>query len=166
MTENQAVEVVERAFFHNSNQLYKLGLTPEPSNPSLSTSLVPTQPATLTLDTLAAAGVKFVRLHWVDYAYTIRFRLLPVKFLQQMTRPGFTVAKVALAFIGDMVPSTGYSAVGEWLLSLDLSSLRLITYAPTHAFAMGALEEKELDNTGRIVEVPLCPRNVLKNVLR
>lgn len=166
MSEAQAVEAVENLFFHNSNQVYKLGLTPQPTSLSLPlVSLVPGSSATTTLDTLASAGIKFVRIHWIDYTNTVRFRLLPVKFLQKMARPGFAIAKVALAFVVDMVPSRGYNAIGEWLLSLDLSSLRYITYAPTHAFAMGFLEEKELDSAGRIVEVPVCPRGVLRKVV-
>ncbi|GJJ09846.1 hypothetical protein Clacol_004070 [Clathrus columnatus] len=167
MTEKQAVETIENIFFHNSNRVYKLGLAPQATTNNLSLStLTPTPSAQITLDALAASGIKFVRIHWVDYAYTVRFRLLPVKFLQQMTKPGFLTAKVTYAFVGDMVPSRGYGAVGEWFLSLDLNSIKTITYAPTHAFAMGTMEEKELDSAGRVVEVSVCPRNVLKHVLR
>ncbi|KAF8585597.1 amidohydrolase 2 [Ramaria rubella] len=60
LTESQAVIIVQRTLFHNSNQVYKLGLTPQSTDLSvarLSPSVA--SPPVLTLESLAASGAKY-----------------------------------------------------------------------------------------------------------
>lgn len=61
-----------------------------------------------------------------------------------------------------------YSATGEYVYAVDLSTLKLCPYAPGHASVMGWFEEKEpiVGIEGhRSVEVDLCPRTILRRVV-
>lgn len=172
MTEAQATTVVERAFFHNANALYALGLTPRPTNLTVP-SPTPTGPVVPALDALAAQGTRSVRLHWVDLSNTVRYRVVPIARLQRMVATsahggvGVTITKACLGLICEnLVP--GFGPSGEYILVPDLDSLRAASYADGHAFVMGTLEEKEpvqrADGT-QTVEVDVCPRTVLRRIV-
>src|SRR5882724_351910 len=147
MTETQAATLVERAFFHNSNELYKLGLTPQPTNLSVPSLTSPQLgPIASTLDTLVAQGTRFVRLHWVDFLNIVRCRIIPLVRLQCMlstsAHGGVTITKACLGLIGENL-APGFGPSGEYVLVPDLDSLRASLNANGHAFLMGTFEEKE-----------------------
>ncbi|KAF8525584.1 hypothetical protein BU17DRAFT_83867 [Hysterangium stoloniferum] len=168
MTEAQAVTTVERVFFHNSNDIYHLGLTPRPTqqiSPSLQASLT-TQSAE-TLKSLAASGVRFLRIYWVDYASVPRYRVVPIGRLQRMMekdgRAGYAIVKSSFAFIGDHF-AAGFGAVGVYYHTIDMKSVRRLSYAKGHAFVMGSLQEMQQVN-GSYVGADICPRTTLARII-
>lgn len=58
--------------------------------------------------------------------------------------------------------------MGDYLYALDLSSIRICSYARGHASVMGWFEEK-VPVTGqeghRSIEVDLCPRTILRRLV-
>jgi hypothetical protein len=172
MTQPQAVTIIERAFFHNSNVLYNLGLTPQPTNLTVPSSALPSpNRGTPTLDSLAALGIRFVRLHWVDLSNTVRYRVIPIARLQRMlatsAHAGITITKSCLGLIGEgLAPAFG--PTGEYILIPDMETLRVASYADGHAFVMGTFEEKEpvkrTDGT-ETLEVDDCPRTALRRIV-
>ncbi|EIW77468.1 glutamine synthetase guanido kinase [Coniophora puteana RWD-64-598 SS2] len=62
----------------------------------------------------------------------------------------------------------GYTGIGEYLVAVDLATLRLCPYADGHAVVHGFFEEKVPIKVegGQSVEVPYCPRTLLRRVTR
>ena len=86
-------------------------------------------------------------------------------------RAGVGIPTIALGLVGLNV-ADGFGAVGEWLFVPDLRSWRVCTYAPgpwgapapATACGMGWFEEKT-PSPGRGLEVPLCPRTLLRRLV-
>ncbi|EIW78078.1 glutamine synthetase guanido kinase [Coniophora puteana RWD-64-598 SS2] len=116
-------------------------------------------------------NVRYVRIQWVDLANTIRVRVLPVAYFRKLFQtptPGITVATCALALVFLQLPE-GFSPVGEWVLRLDMASLRACPYAPGHAVVHGFFEEKvprPLLGGGETMELAACPRTILRRVTK
>ncbi|KAH9918703.1 glutamine synthetase/guanido kinase [Epithele typhae] len=130
------------------------------------------------LKDLANANIKFVRIQWIDYINTVRFRVVPTRYFLEMhgirngaeavapannVRPGIGLTKASLGLVGLNV-APGFGAVGEHLYVPDLSSWRVCTYAPGHASVMGYLQEKT-PHPQHGLTVPLCPRTLLKRIV-
>ena len=114
-------------------------------------------------------GIRYIRLQWVDYTNTTRYRIIPVsafRDLMSASRPGIGVTKAAFGLVGASL-APGFSGTGEYLYVPDLSSTRLCSYASGHASMMGWFEEK-LPRAGSedALKVPLCPRGLLRDVVK
>ena len=117
-------------------------------------------------------GFSYIRLQWVDYTNTTRYRIIPLsafRDLMSAPRPGIGVTKAAFGLVGASL-APGFSGTGEYLYVPDLSSIRPCGYATGHASLMGWFEEKlpSVENTGRedALKVPLCPRGLLRDVVK
>ncbi len=117
-------------------------------------------------------GTRYIRLQWVDYTNTTRYRIIPLAaFLDLMSasRPGIGVTKAVFGLVGASL-APGFSGTGEYLYVPDLSSLRPCGYASGHVSMMGWFEEKlpSEESTGRgdDLKVPLCPRGLLRDIVK
>lgn len=82
-------------------------------------------------------------------------------------RPSVAIAKVALGLVY-LITAPGFSPIGEYLYTPDLSSFRICPYAPGQATVMGWFEEKAPitgPDGGQSVQVDLCPRGILRRVV-
>ena len=130
-------------------------------------------PSTVSAGTLSASplplqhqGIKSVRVQWVDLSGHIHGRILTISHfnkLLQSSRPGVNVTKAVLGLVF-LSLTEGFSAAGEYLLVIDRSSLRLCGYAPGNASVFGFFQEKQAI-AGQL-DVPLCPRTILKRILK
>jgi glutamine synthetase len=68
--------------------------------------------------------------------------------------------------IAGITLAPGFGPVGEYLYVLDLSTIRLCSYAPGHASIVGWFQDMT-PTPGRVLGtgVPMCPRSVLKRVI-
>ncbi|KAI0264621.1 glutamine synthetase/guanido kinase [Gloeopeniophorella convolvens] len=124
------------------------------------------------LDKLQYQGIGYVRLQWVDFTNYTRYRVIPVSAFRELltaSRPGVGITKAVFGLIGVSL-APGFSGDGEYLLTPDLSSIRISKYAPGHATLFGWFEEKLVTAGSRTGEdalkVPLCPRGLLRDVVR
>lgn len=118
------------------------------------------------------SGVRYIRLQWVDYTNTTRYRIIPRgAFLDLMSasRPGIGVTKATFGLVGASL-APGFSGTGEYLYVPDLSSLRQCGYASEHMSLMGWFEEKlpSEESLGKeyALKVPLCPRGLLRDIVK
>ena len=143
---------------------------------ALYTAPPPSSTAPPTLDALLTPGIKYVRLQWIDLINTPRTRVLSAAYFRKLyahpgVRAGVGIPTIALGLVGLNV-ADGFGAVGEWLFVPDLRSWRVCLYAsasggPTAmatACVMGWFEEKT-PRPGRGLEVPLCPRTLLRRLV-
>jgi glutamine synthetase len=121
-----------------------------------------------TLDNLIEIG--YIRFQWIDFTNIVRFRIMPVSYFKKLlegNRPGIAVAKVTLGIVYLSVAS-GFSPMGEYLVTPDLSTIRPCPYEPGHASLIGWFEEKAgvTDSQGQpTVQVDLCPRGMLRRIV-
>ncbi|KAI6112161.1 hypothetical protein EDD16DRAFT_1865969 [Pisolithus croceorrhizus] len=111
-------------------------------------------------------GVKFVRLQWVDFSNFVHCRVLTTSHFYKLlraSRPGVTVAKVVLGIVF-LTMVEGFSPAGEYVLVIDLASVRVCGYAPGHAAVFGYFQEKY--PIGGKLDVPLCPRTNLRRIIK
>lgn len=136
--------------------IYGILYKPSKAKPSLALAeLLPRHP-----------GVKYVRIQWVDFTNTVRFRVVPASYFKKLcssSRPGVTLSYVTLGLIGPNA-AQGFSGTGEHLYVPDSSSFRLCPYAPGHAVVMGWFQEKSPSPSGSL-EYQLCPRTLLKRIV-
>jgi glutamine synthetase len=116
--------------------------------------------------------IQYIRLQWVDYTNTTRYRIIPLtsfRYLMSASRPGIGVSKATFGLVGASL-APGFSGTGEYLYVPDLSSLRLCGYASGHASLLGWFEEKlpsgESAGGEDALKVPLCPRVLLRDVVK
>ncbi|KAL5483506.1 hypothetical protein ACEPAI_8738 [Sanghuangporus weigelae] len=145
--------------------------------------------------------IKFVRVTWVDLVNFVRYRVVPIAHFRNLfvdavsqssssssvsnearvkgkdgTRfnphPGITITKVTLG-LAYLAMAEGFSATGEYVYTPDLTSTRLLPYAPGHANVFGWFEEKQVEADDVKVkanenefEVSLCPRTVLRRIVQ
>ncbi|KAJ8582529.1 hypothetical protein M405DRAFT_867771, partial [Rhizopogon salebrosus TDB-379] len=94
-----------------------------------------TKAQTITPALLPANNVHTVRITWVDLINNIRFRAVPLSSFQRLlapSRPGVMIAQGAFGIAG-ITLAPGFGPVGEYLYVLDLSTIRLCSYAAGHA---------------------------------
>ncbi|KAI6098627.1 hypothetical protein EDD17DRAFT_1800955 [Pisolithus thermaeus] len=115
---------------------------------------------------LEGLGVKFVRLQWVDFSNFVHCRVLTTSHFYKLlraSRPSITIAKVVLGIVF-LTMVEWFSAAGEYVLVMDLASVRVCGYAPGHAAVFGYFQEK-YPISGRL-DVPLCPRTNLRRIVK
>lgn len=133
-----------------------------------------------TIEELEEAGVRFVRLTWVDLINFVRYRIIPIGHFKKLvtessaeagskinpnggimlTKSAFGLVYIALA--------PGFGSAGEYLYVPDLTSARLLPFAPGHASVMGWFQEKEAmggKDGNELFKTPLCPRTLLQNIV-
>ena len=95
---------------------------------------------------------------------------MPLSYFKKLlegNRPGIAVAKVTLGIVYLSVAS-GFTSMGEYLVTPDLSTIRPCPYELGHASLIGWFEEKAgvTDSQGElIVQVDLCPRGMLRRIV-
>ncbi|KDQ20088.1 hypothetical protein BOTBODRAFT_101449 [Botryobasidium botryosum FD-172 SS1] len=119
---------------------------------------------------LKSSGIRFIRFIWVDLINCVRYRVIPIdefKRLIESSKGGISIAKPGVALVFLNCPE-GFTSTGEYNYKPDFSSLRISPYADGHASVMGWFSEKEpvkgIDGKGSL-EVPLCPRTILRRVV-
>lgn len=118
------------------------------------------------LSALPELGISFIRITWVDFTNTVRYRVIPLSYfykLLQSKQPGLTVTKSVMGLVFDSIVD-GFSPIGEYIYAVDLTSLRVCTYAPGNASVLGFFQAKTI--VGKEVDVPMCPRTILRKIVR
>ncbi len=93
-----------------------------------------------------------------------------MKYFKQIlssNRPGVNIAKICFGLIY-LIPSPGFSAIGEYIYVPDMSTLRPLPFAHGHLGVLGHFEEKapyQINDGSTSVEVKLCPRTLLKRIV-
>jgi glutamine synthetase len=114
--------------------------------------------------------IGYIRLQWVDFTNTVRFRIMPVSYFKKLlegNRPGIAVANSVLGAVYQF-DAPGFNAIGEYLITPDLSTIRPCPYDPGHASLTGWFEEKAgvINPQGQpIIQVDLCPRGILRRIV-
>ncbi|KAG1860892.1 hypothetical protein F4604DRAFT_1788744 [Suillus subluteus] len=113
-------------------------------------------------------NIHSVRITWVDLVNATGFRVVPLKSFQRLlasSRPGITITQCIFGFVINRAAS-GFGPVGEYLFVVDLSSMRLCSYAPGHVSIMGWFQDK-VPAPGRVLGtgVPMCPRSTLNRIV-
>ncbi|KZP11400.1 glutamine synthetase/guanido kinase [Athelia psychrophila] len=120
---------------------------------------------------LKSAGVEFVRIQWVDMTNAIRYRVVPIAYLEKLLdspRPGVAIIRCALGMVY-MTLVDGFSPIGEYIYVIDMKTIRLCPYAPGHASVMGFFQEKapiQGPDNQPTVSTNLCPRTNLQRVVQ
>jgi glutamine synthetase len=115
--------------------------------------------------------IGYIRFQWVDYTNVVRFRIMPLCYFKKLldgNRPGIAVAKVALGIVY-LSTASGFSPMGEYLVTPDLSTIRPCPYESGHASLLGWFEEKAgvTDPQGQpTVQVDVCPRGILRRIVQ
>ena len=120
------------------------------------------------LRNLTNHGIRYIRFQWVDYTNITRHRILPLSAFSELlgaSRPGVALATAVFGLVG-VSTAPGFSGTGEYLYTPDLSSIRLCGYAPGHASLMGWFEEKLPTKKQVGKAVPLCPRGLLRSIIK
>jgi glutamine synthetase len=78
-------------------------------------------------------------------------------------RAGFAISLAVHSIIGDEV-AAGVGPVGETFHTIDLNSVRRLSYANGHAFVTGFLQEKEKIR-GSYASIDFCPRTILARII-
>ena len=114
--------------------------------------------------------VEYIRFQWVDFTNIVRFRIMPVGYFKKLlagNRPGIAVAKATLGIVY-LSLAFGFTSMGEYLITPDLSTIRPCPYEPGHASLIGWYEEKAgiTDPQGQpITQVDVCPRGMLRRIV-
>jgi len=125
----------------------------------------------LPLSQLEAPRFKYVIVEWADVSGVIRewvFTLSYFKKLLQTSRPGFPIASIALTSVFTNLPPTIEGGISEYLVAVDLSTLRPCPYLPDYAVVHPFFEERVpvSNDSGLSVEVSHCPRTLLRRLVR
>ena len=121
------------------------------------------------LDNLIDTG--YIRFQWIDFTNIVRIRILPLSYFKKLlegNRPGITFPKVVLGLVYHLY-APGFTSMGEYLFTPDLSTIRPCPYEPGHASINGWFEEKAgvTDPQGKpIIQVDLCPRGMLRRIVQ
>jgi glutamine synthetase len=113
------------------------------------------------LQTLDAAGVRFVRILWCDNANIIRGKAVHRGTVSEYLKHGvgISAAQQAIPVMYDApVPGSGLGPVGEVRLVPDWDTLTPLPYAPGHARVIGDMVKDGYPWN-------LCPRNFLKTMV-
>jgi len=113
---------------------------------------------------------RFIRLTWVDISSVIRCKVLTLKHFRALVSkspngvPTTTLSTASLGLVGRTLVD-GFSVVGDYLFEVDFTSLRLLPYTPGHAMVFGWLKPMNVGPGPQMTDT-LCPRTILKNVVR
>lgn len=164
MTWQEASQLVKDVLFHNSNNLYRLGLRLD------SESVMTRRESYIEssdLDLLEAfleenPASTFLRVCWNDFTATPRMRAVPLKHvIHRLREQGYfalSIPKIALGLLQNDCPVPGASPAGEYKLHPDFSSLQS---GPIdgHISCFGEFREQDGSN------VPLCPSSLLQRTV-
>ncbi|KAJ2935070.1 hypothetical protein H1R20_g2074, partial [Candolleomyces eurysporus] len=135
-----------------------MGVTYSPAGPALP------HPTT---ELLKARNIGYVRVQWVDLTNNIRYRILPLAYLDKILkseRPAIHLTKATLGLVFLSI-ADGFGATGEFAYVCDLNSIKICTYAPGHASIMGWFQEKyPPPGPNPSYDISLCPRTLLKRI--
>ncbi len=119
------------------------------------------------LRSLQFNGVKFVRYFALDVCGNIRCKARPIDFLLSKGIFHDQVAIAAVCFAGlpyyadFLIEGTGMDAKNVLKVQPDMSSFRILPYAPKTALVMGYVMDPSTNEISQ-----LCTRGLLKNVVR
>ncbi|XP_006458139.1 hypothetical protein AGABI2DRAFT_190495 [Agaricus bisporus var. bisporus H97] len=119
---------------------------------------------------LRNAGIKYIRILWVEPANIVRLRMIPISHFEkilQSARPGVGIPRGTGGFVY-LVLSEGFGAAGEYLLVPDMSSLRICPYAANTASVFVWLEEKDAvqgPNGQMTVKTDACLRGKVRDIM-
>lgn len=126
------------------------------------------------LRVLSHAKVKFVRYFTLDIGGNVRCKVIPIDFLRKGKSNGTTgstllngVAFVKVCIGGfpyyadEIIADSGYTATGTVYLRPDLSTLRVLPYAPDSAIVFGTLHNDNIMHTAS----DLCCRSLLQRII-
>ena len=111
---------------------------------------------------LHEAGVRFLRLGWVDSAGVLRAQAVSSARATAMSAEGLGVVSgvQALPVFADVVqPGLGIGAIGQVWLRPDLDTLRVVPWQPTHAATLGTFVTRDG------APWPFCPRTALRRAI-
>lgn len=121
----------------------------------------------LTVSNLSEHGVRFVRIQWNDYTNITRCRVIPLAAFRSLLacpRPGVGVVKTVFGLV-EVSMAEGFTAIGEYLIVPDMSTLSICHYAPGHASVMGFFQYKQRPGpTASLLDLPICPRGMLRRI--
>ncbi|PFH48005.1 hypothetical protein AMATHDRAFT_66398, partial [Amanita thiersii Skay4041] len=120
----------------------------------------------LTINDLKKHGISYVRLQWVDFANSVKCRVLSMSYFEKLLqgpRPG-------IGIVTCLAVSSRSSHLTESIYVADLSTLRLCPYAPGHASVMGHFQyktplQKGLNDSTSFSH-PFCTRTLLQRIVR
>ena len=118
------------------------------------------------LRSLQFSGVKFIRYFALDACGTIRCKATPIEVVlaKKTFQNQVSVAAVCIAglptYADMMLIGTGMDAKNVLKLQPDMSSLRILPYAPKTAMIMGYAVDQYSNTIS-----PLCSRGLLKRVV-
>lgn len=142
-----------------SSDAYGIAYTPKTISESGTSSQ-------LTVDNLSEHGVRFVRIQWNDYTNITRCRVIPLAAFRSLLacpRPGVGVVTTVFGLV-EVSMAEGFTAIGEYLIVPDMSTLSICHYAPGHASVMGLFQYKQRPNPTASLDLPICPRGMLKRI--
>lgn len=102
-------------------------------------------------------GVKFVRILYIDLDSVVRGKITTLEGFEHEAEEGLTLAIVmqsAFTVTDSLVTNSRYTAVGEIRLIPDVSTLRMVAWAPGHAMVIG----EQYRSDGKPFEVDPRPR--------
>ncbi|OOQ84283.1 protein fluG [Penicillium brasilianum] len=108
-------------------------------------------------------SVKFVRLHWVDYSGVLRTRIITKARCLRLAQGTdcYHLDQYCMIIPISTAPLCSSDSVEQWILNLDLESLMVCGFAPTHASVMCSTT-----HTGLKDPVARCPRTLLHKTVR
>jgi len=125
--------------------------------------------ATALLRSLHFSGVRFLRYFTVDAFNNVRCKAKPVENLLSQKHgleDGVSIAEICYAGLpryADMaVSQTGLTAAKSLVVRPDLSTLRILPYAPSSAMVLGWSVDPFANND----DSPYCTRSLLRRVVR
>ena len=164
LSATEAIKITHDIFFNTSNELYKLGLTPQETTSSLESSTGESSMASWTgnfaqlMRFLAQEpSIQFLRLQWMDYTSILRLRILPIEQALRMFREGrfIGITKAVFGLLQQDAICPGFSATGEYNLYPQFEGVRLGSRTG-HATVQCEFQER----TGE--DVFTCPRTLLR----
>lgn len=120
----------------------------------------------LTVNDLSAHRVRFVRIQWDDYTNVTRCKIFPLAAFRSLLacpRPGVGVGTNVFGLV-DANLAEGSTAIGEYFIVPDMSTLSICYYAPGHASVMGLFQCKRRPDPSASLDLPLCPRGMLRRI--
>lgn len=175
ITRLQAKQLVEDVLFNNSNRLYNLNLSPQMTTPTAQipgiNTVIRTGDDIVTTDLQLLsqyladkqiATPKYLRVSCMDYASTLRTRLIPMRQIWATLDSGKTLAySITKAILGALQNDTlieGVHGTGSLMMRADLNNL-FLGPRDGHLFVMSSLTE----NDGSAVA--LCARTALQQAV-
>jgi glutamine synthetase len=125
---------------------------------------------TALLRVLSYGKVKFIRYYTLDIGGNVRCKVVPIDYLKRQTNKhamlnGVAFVKVCIggfpSYADHIIDDSGLSAAGTLRLLPDLSTFRILPYAPESAIVFGTLHEDDTVQTTS----DLCCRSLLQRVI-